>query len=67
MDEKSKYSSIQIRVRIKEEMLNYCNSNGYKVSGLLEKLIHKQIATTHLLCNTSVKSVVKKLSKTSRK
>jgi len=45
--------------------INYENLNNSNF--LLEKLIHKQIATTHLLCNTSVKSVVKKLSKTSRK
>jgi len=45
--------------------INYENLNNSNF--LLEKLIHKQIATTHLLSNTSVKSVVKKLSKSSRK
>ena len=39
MDAKSKYSSIQIRNSIKEELTNYCKDNGYKLSGLLEKLI----------------------------
>lgn len=48
VDEKSKYSSIQIRVRIKEEMLNYCNSNGYKVSGLLEKLIQNHLSGSYV-------------------
>lgn len=39
MDAKSKYSSIQIRNQLKEELMNYCNDNGYKLSGLVEKLI----------------------------
>lgn len=39
MDEKSKYSSIQIKKNIKSELVNYCHDNGYKLSGLVEKLI----------------------------
>ena len=39
MNPKSKYSSIQIRNSIKEELTNYCQENGYKFSGLIEKLI----------------------------
>lgn len=39
MDVKSKYSSIQIQNQIKEELINYCHDNGYKISGLIEKLI----------------------------
>ncbi len=44
MDEKSKYSSIQIRQNIKDDMLNYCNANGYKISGLIEKLIQSHLS-----------------------
>jgi hypothetical protein len=39
VDAKSKYSSIQIRNSIKEELAIYCQDNGYKLSGLIEKLI----------------------------
>jgi hypothetical protein len=35
----SKYSSVQIRKDLKEDFLHYCNKTGYKVSGLLERLI----------------------------
>ena len=35
----SKYSSIQIRKDLKEDLLHYCNKTGYKVSGLLARLI----------------------------
>ena len=39
VEEKSKYSSIQIKTIIKEEITSYCQDNGYKLSGLVEKLI----------------------------
>lgn len=34
-----KYSSIQIRKDLKSETVKYCMENGYKLSGLIEKLI----------------------------
>jgi hypothetical protein len=39
VEHKSKYSSIQIKTNIKSEIVNYCHDNGYKLSGLVEKLI----------------------------
>jgi hypothetical protein len=44
VDEKSKYSSIQIRQNIKADMLKYCTENGYKLSGLVEKLIQAHLS-----------------------
>lgn len=43
MEKNEKYSSIQIRKDLKNEIIRYCNENGYKLSGLVEKLI-----STHL-------------------
>ena len=51
MDNKNdKYSSIQIRKDLKSEMVKYCMDNGYKLSGLMEKLI-----MTHLTGSNSIK------------
>jgi hypothetical protein len=44
VDEKSKYSSIQLRQSIKEDLLKYCTENGYKLSGLVEKLIQAHLS-----------------------
>lgn len=38
-----KYSSIQIRKDLKNETVKYCMENGYKLSGLIEKLIMTQL------------------------
>lgn len=43
IDKNDKYSSIQIRKDLKSEVVKYCLDNGYKLSGLVEKLIQ-----THL-------------------
>jgi|688.fasta_scaffold850033_2 hypothetical protein len=43
-NDKSKYSSIQIRVDLKTDFMRYCNEYGYKVSGLLEKLIQTHLS-----------------------
>ena len=44
VDEKSKYSCIQLRQSIKEDLLKYCTENGYKLSGLVEKLIQAHLS-----------------------
>ena len=38
MKNSKKYATIQIQQRIKEELSSYCKKNGYKISGLIEKL-----------------------------
>ena len=45
-----KYSSIQILKDLKSEMVKYCMDNGYKLSGLMEKLI-----MTHLTGSNDIK------------
>jgi hypothetical protein len=45
-----KYSSIQIRKDLKSETVKYCMDNGYKLSGLIEKLI-----MTHLSGSNNIK------------
>jgi hypothetical protein len=45
-----KYSSIQIRKDLKSETIKYCMDNGYKLSGLIEKLI-----MTHLSGSNNIK------------
>ena len=37
--ENPKYSSVQIRKNLKDEFTRFCDDKGYKVSGLLERLI----------------------------
>ena len=49
-DKNDKYSSIQIRKDLKSEMAQYCMDNGYKLSGLIEKLI-----MTHLSGSNNIK------------
>lgn len=38
MENNKKYSTIQIQSEIKKELTSYCTKNGYKISGLIEKL-----------------------------
>lgn len=40
----AKYSSIQIRDTVKHQVISYCKDHGYKISGLLEKLILTHIS-----------------------
>lgn len=39
MANRKKYSTIQIRSEVKEELASFCATNGYKISGYVEKLI----------------------------
>lgn len=50
MEKNDKYSSIQIRKDLKNETVRYCMENGYKLSGLIEKLI-----MTHLTGSKDIK------------
>lgn len=50
-DKNDKYSSIQIRKDLKKEVIKYCMDNGYKLSGLVERLI-----LTHLTGSNDLKN-----------
>lgn len=39
-----KYSTIQIRTDVKDHLVVYCREYGYKISGLVEKLIISHIS-----------------------
>ena len=44
---KKEYSTIQIEKDIKKKFTEYCEENGYKISGLLKKLIVAELKTTN--------------------
>lgn len=40
---KKKYAIIQIKTEVHELLKDFCNSHGYKISGLVESLIKEKI------------------------
>lgn len=49
---KSKYSTIQIRAEVKEELATFCATNGYKISGYVEKLIKSALTFNDVTAHT---------------
>jgi|7_EtaG_2_1085326.scaffolds.fasta_scaffold03690_5 hypothetical protein len=39
----NKYTTIQLKKETHSKLQEYCNQNGYKLSGLVEKLILREI------------------------
>ena len=42
-----KYTTIQIKKELYEQLSTFCSENGYTKSGLIEKLIRQQINSPH--------------------
>lgn len=40
---KKRYSTLQIKTEVKEKLDAFCDANGYKLSGFVEKLIESTI------------------------
>jgi len=36
---KREYSTVQIEKEVKKKLTDYCEANGYKIGGLLKKII----------------------------
>lgn len=51
---KKRYSTLQIKTEVKEKLDVFCNANGYKLSGFVEKLIESTIGWTPSVCRDNV-------------
>ena len=49
MENNKKYSTIQIQSKIKKELTSYCTKNGYKISGLIEKLFLTHLSGSRII------------------
>lgn len=55
-DDEKLYSSIQIESGLKNRLNDYCTSNGYKLSGFVEKLVESALNQMESIANYVVSS-----------